>query len=88
MRTIDVSKKHPVTLTFLLDEEVTPQLFAQKIALACGGGSLRAGEAILVPGTKTACVVTDETLSLPSFGYGWYRPSKKAKKSKRTRSGK
>jgi hypothetical protein len=88
MRTIDVCKKHPVTLTFLLDEEVTPQIFAQKIALACGGGTLRPGEGILIPHTKIACIVTDETLSLPSFGYGWYRPSKKPKRPKHSKEGK
>lgn len=80
MKSINVSKKRRVTLTFLLDEKVTPQLFAQKIALACAGGALRPGEGILIPRTKTACIVTDETLSLPSFSYGWYRPSKKMKR--------
>lgn len=82
MRSIDVSKKHQVTLTFLLDEEVTPQLFAQKIARACGGGALRPGEGILVPNAKIAYVVTDETLSLPSFGYEWQSTLKKTKRRK------
>lgn len=86
MKTIDTSKKYPVTLTFLLDEEVTPQLFAQKIALACGGSTLRPGEAILVPHAKIACVVSDETLSLPSFGYEWQRSPKKPKRVKLTLS--
>lgn len=59
MKRIDTSKKHKVMLTFLLDEEVTPQLFAQKIAMACGsGGALRPGEAVMVPNTEIACVVT------------------------------
>lgn len=79
MKSINVSKKRRVTLTFLLDEEVTPQLFAQKIALACGGGVLRPGEGILIPHTKIACMVTDETLSLPSFGYQWRKESKRPK---------
>jgi hypothetical protein len=86
VRSIDASKKHPVTLTFLLDEEVTPQLFAQKIALACGGGALRPGEGILIPHSKIACVVVDETLSLPSFGYEWHRSPKKPKRPKLTRN--
>lgn len=76
MRRIDPDKKHPVTLTFLLDEEVTPQLFAQKIARACAGSALRPGEAILVEHAKIACVVVDETLSIPSFGCEWQRALK------------
>jgi hypothetical protein len=86
MRSIDAGKKHAVTLTFLLDEEVSPQLFAQKLALACGGGALRPGEGILVEHAMIACVVTDETLSLPSFGYQWRRSPKKPKKPKLTRN--
>ena len=83
---IDARKKHPVKVTFLLDEEVTPQLFVQKIALACGGSALRPGEAILIEHAKIACIITDETLSLPSFGYQW-QPSRKApKRVKLTRS--
>lgn len=76
MKKIDVRKKHEVTLTFLLDEEVTPQLFAVKVARACGGGTLRPGEAIMIPGTDVACFVTDETLSLPSFGQQWLKTQK------------
>lgn len=86
MKKIDARKKHPVTLTFLLDEEVTPQLFAQKIALACGGSALRPGEAILIDHAKIACVVTDETLSLPSFGYQWRSSLKAPKRAKLTRN--
>ena len=86
MKKIDASKKHPVTLTFLLDEEVTPQLFAQKIALACAGSALRPGEAILVEHAKIACVVTDETLSLPSFGWQWRTSPKAPKHLKLTRN--
>jgi hypothetical protein len=86
VKKIDVSKKHPVTLTFLLDEEVTPQLFAEKIARACGGGALRPGEAIRVPHTENALVVTDETLSLPSFGYQWQSAQKAPKRIKLTRN--
>jgi hypothetical protein len=88
VKTIDVSKKHKVTLTFLLDEEVTPQLFAVKIARACGGGTLRPGEAVMVPDTEVACFVTDETLSLPSFGQQWLttRKTPKRKPARKKRS--
>ena len=85
-RSINASKKHPVKVTFLLDEEVTPQLFVQKIALACGGGALRPGEAILIEHAKIACVITDETLSLPSFGYQWQSSRKAPKRVKVTRN--
>ena len=85
-RSIDASTKHPVTLTFLLDEEVTPQLFAQKIALACGGSTLRPGEAILIEHAKIACIITDETLSLPSFGYEWQSSRKVPKRAKPARN--
>ena len=69
MKTIDIRKKRQVTLTFLLDEEVTPALFAQKIVRACSGGALRPGEGILEPLSGLIGVVTDETLSLPTFGH-------------------
>jgi hypothetical protein len=82
VKSIDVSKKHRVTLTFLLDEEVTPKLFAVKIARACGGGTLRPGEAVMVPDTDMACFVTDETLSLPYFGHEWYAARNKTKRTK------
>ena len=39
--------KHELTLTFLLDDEVTPELFAQRVAMACGASyALRPGEGI------------------------------------------
>lgn len=85
MKSIDVSKKHAVTLTFLLDEEVTPRLFAEKLARACGGSILRPGEAVMVFGTEIACFVTDETLSLPSFGRQWIA-TRKMSKRKRAKS--
>ena len=96
MKAIDASKKHPVTLTFLLDEEVTLQLFAQKLALACGGSALRLGEAILVEHAKIACVVTKDTVESriglagsllgASFGYQWRSTQKAAKRVKLTRN--
>jgi len=91
MKHLDVRKKHQVTLTFLLDEEVTPQLFAQKVALACGGAALRLGEAILVPHAKIACVVSEmrgavselaATLTVSSFGYEWHSTLKKPRPKK------
>lgn len=80
MRRLAADKKHQVTLTFLLDAKITPQLFAQKLALACGGSVLRPGEGIFVPIAKIACVVVDETLSIPSFGYEWQSTLKKRRK--------
>ena len=80
MKSIDASKKYPVTVTFLLDEEVAPQLFAQKLAAACGGAVLSPGEAIRVDHAKIACVITDETLSLPHFGWQWCKSLKEPKR--------
>ena len=57
MKTIDLAKKHAVTLVFLLDEEVRPQLFAQKIALACSHGALQPGEAVMPQGAEVDIVV-------------------------------
>jgi hypothetical protein len=85
MRNFDAFKKHQVTLTFLLDEKITPQLFAQRLALACGGSVLRPGEGIFVPIAKIACIVVDETLSIPSFGYEWQSTLKKTRPKKTSR---
>jgi len=82
-RSIDVSKKHRVTLTFLLGEDISPQALAQRIAARCGGSVLTPGDAIRVDHAKIVCVVTDETLSLPSFGYEWRSTLKKAPTRKR-----
>jgi hypothetical protein len=86
MRSIDASKKHAVALTFLLDAKISPHDLAQQLATACGGSVLKPGEGILVEHAKIACVVTDETLSLPSFGYLWRPSLKKPKKLKLTRN--
>lgn len=86
MKTIDASKKYAVTLTFLLDEKISPQELAQKLAAACGGGVLSPGEAIRVDHAKIACIVTDETLSLPSFGWQWRSSLKEPKRAKLTRN--
>lgn len=83
---IDASKKHAVTLTFLLDEKITPHELAQKLASRCGGYELMPGEAILVDHAKIACVVTDETLSLPHFGWEWRGSLKEPKRLKLTRN--
>ena len=81
-----MSKKRPVTLTFFLDEEVTPRLFAEKIARACGGSALRPGEGILVPGSEAACFVTDETLSVPYFGNEWIPTRNKERRARAARA--
>ena len=92
MKSINVIKKHQVTLTFLLDEEIPSRLFAMKIARACAGTILCPGEAVMIPGTDVACFITDETLSLPSFGQQWLNTRKtkparvKAAKPARKRS--
>ncbi len=47
-----------VSLVFILDEEVTPEIFAGKVALACGsGGALRLGESVSVANTRTVFTV-------------------------------
>jgi hypothetical protein len=86
MKSIDARKKHPVTLTFLLNEDLSPQELAQKIAAACGGSVLQPGDGIRVDHAKIACVVTDETLSLPSFGWQWRTSMKEPKRPKLTRN--
>lgn len=86
MKKIDASKKHAVTLTFLVGEKISPQILAQKIASRCGGYELVPGDAILVEHAKIACVVTDETLSLPHFGWQWRTSDKEPKRLKLTRN--
>jgi len=86
MKSIDATKKHAVTLTFLLDEDISPQELAQKIAKECAGNVLQPGEAIRVDHAKIACVVIDETLSLPYFGYQWRSSLKEPKYPKITRN--
>jgi hypothetical protein len=49
----DTADRTKATLTFELDEEVDPQLFAQKVALACAHrGALREGEAVVGGGIR------------------------------------
>jgi len=86
MKSIDARKKHAVTLTFLLDEDVSPQVLAQEIARQCGGDVLKPGDAIRVDHAKIACLVTDETLSLPSFGWQWRRSLKEPTRPKLARN--
>lgn len=76
---------HAMGLTFLLDEDISPQRLAQEIARACGG-VLKPGDAIRVDHAKIACVVTDETLSLPSFGWQWQRSLKEPRRVKLQRN--
>jgi len=86
IKVLDARKKHPVKLTFLLDKKISPQELAQKLANRCGGYELMPGEAILVEHGKIACVVTDETLSLPHFGWQWRTSPKAPKHPKLTRN--
>lgn len=42
--------KHRITLTFVLNEEVTPDFLAQRVAQACGNYyALREGEGVELP---------------------------------------
>lgn len=75
----DATKRHAVTLTFLVRKPISPQMLAQEIASRCGGYELMPGDAIRVDHGKIACVVTDETLSLPHFGWRWHRSLKDPK---------
>ncbi len=84
MRTIALSKKHTVTLVFLLDEKVTPLLFAQKVALACSNGALRPGEAVMAKGAKVACVIGEKVPFAPWLGTP--KRSKTARPTKRRRA--
>lgn len=86
MKSIGTRKKHAVSLTFLLHEDISPQELAQKIADKCGGDVLRPGDAIRVDHAKIACVVTDETLSLPHFGWQWRRALKEPRRPKLARN--
>ena len=80
MKTIAVSKKHAVTLVFLLDEEVTPLLFAQRVALACSSGALRPGEAVMAKGAKVACVIGEKAPFAP-----WLVTPKRTKTARSTK---
>jgi hypothetical protein len=46
-----------VTLTFLLNEDVTPCLFAEKVAMAVSAGALRSGEKVMLAQSPLACKV-------------------------------
>jgi hypothetical protein len=85
-KVIDASKKHAVTLTFLLHEKISPHELAQKIASRCGGYELMPDDAIYVEHAKIACVITDETLSLPHFGCQWRGVRKEPKRLRLTRN--
>ena len=78
----DATKRHAVPLTFLVRDPISPQMLAHKLASRCGGYELMPGEAIRVDPGKIACVVTDETLSLPYFGWKWHRSMKEPKRPK------
>jgi hypothetical protein len=78
----DATKRHAVTLTFLTRDRISPHELAQKLAAHCGGHALMPGEAIRVDHGMIACVVTDETLSLPHFSWKWHRSTKEPKRPK------
>lgn len=61
-----------VTLHFDLAEDVTPELFAGKIASACASGALRPGESVTVEvddgdGSVTYTVTEDRLIDEPAF---------------------
>ncbi len=56
---------HPVTLTFLLAEEVTPDLFAHRVAEACACAALRIGEAVQLPSDPSQAWVCVAPETLP-----------------------
>jgi hypothetical protein len=56
-----------VTVTFLLDEEVTPDLFAERVALACAKEyAIRPGEGVELSDGRHL-VATDQPVDLPDF---------------------
>ena len=68
---------HMVRLEFHLDEEVTPNIFAKKIAWACiRGGALRAGEYIRVPSTWATfhATIRDESNECDGCGESFDKP--------------
>jgi hypothetical protein len=59
-----------VNLTFYLNEEVTPEIFASKIALACArGGAIREGERV-VSGMYVYEYIGDKETSMKDLGLG------------------
>lgn len=57
-----------VTIDFRVDEEVTPRIFAEKVALACArNGAIREGESVSAGGVEYT-YVCDQEVDL--FGRG------------------
>lgn len=57
-----------VTLTFVLDEDVTPDYLALRVAQACSRGALRPGESIRLPSNPEVCLrIVDVPVELPAF---------------------
>lgn len=51
--------KHTVTLEFILDEEVTPEIFVMRVARACAAyNAIRGGEGVRVPGSDVTYVAS------------------------------
>lgn len=51
-----------VTLTFVLNEQVTPDLFAEKVARGLSDSALRPGEAVLLPSNPAARYIISNKL--------------------------
>jgi hypothetical protein len=50
-----------VTLTFVLLEDVTPDIFATRVAATCGhGGGLRPGEGVRLPSDPRTVLIISE----------------------------
>lgn len=65
-----MTELHEVVIQFYVDEEVTPELFAKKVAMACArGGALRVGERVSA-GDYLYEYVRDESTSARKLGIG------------------
>ena len=61
--------RHRVTLTFELDEEVTPSIFAGKVAQACSSGALRPGESVESPDGYIYTISEERMIDNPAFDF-------------------
>ena len=57
-----------VDIRFQLDEDVTPEIFASKVALACSHGALRPGEALIEQSTRRRWTI-GEPQAIRLFGH-------------------
>src|SRR5438477_213337 len=59
-----------VILEFWLDEDVTPAIFASKVAQACSSGALRPGESVVEPFSGTRYIISEKMLlDEPAFDF-------------------